>query len=276
VRRPRPDLAAILFTLGSAATLFSQAQNQGGFVAYPQRPPGDQAAIERGKALYGANCTFCHGVDARGGDGGGPNLIRSSLVIEDQKGERVAPVVRDGRGTMPKFQLTDAQIADIAEFLHTFPISSRPGPSNVNIVVGDAQKGEAYVAATCASCHTRAALAAFAAKLDDPKMLQQMWLMPGNAGGRGGGAAPIPAPPISVTVTLPSGEVITGELSRVDDFTVSLKQADAAFRTFRTDGTGIKVEIRDPLASHRRLLRQYTDADIHNVTAYLVSLRGRL
>jgi len=246
-----------------------------GFVAYPQRPPGDPATIERGKALYGANCTFCHGLDARGGDGGGPNLIRSTIVLEDQKGERIAPVIREGRGAMPKFQLTDAQLADVAEFLHSFPVSSRSGRADVNIVVGDAGKGAAYVAAKCASCHTTAALTAFAAKLDDPKMLQQMWLMPGNAGGRGGGPAPIPAPPISVTVTLPSREIVTGELSRVDDFTVSLKQADGTFRTFRTEGTGIKVEIRDPLAPHKQLLREYTDADIHNVTAYLVSLRGR-
>jgi hypothetical protein len=111
--------------------------------------------------------------------------------------------------------------------------------------------------------------------MDDPKMLQQMWLMPGNAGGRGGGPAPIPAPPISVTVTLPSREVVSGELSRVDDFTVSLKQADGVHRTFRTDGTGIKVEIKDPLVAHKQLLRVYTDADIHNVTAYLVSLRTK-
>ena len=274
--RLRIELAALVLSLGSAATVLSQGQNQGGFVAYPQRPPGDPSAIERGKGLYGANCTFCHGVDARGGDGGGPNLVRSSLVIEDQKGERIAPVIRDGRGSMPKFQLTDTQIADIAEFLHTFPVSSRSGRANINIVIGDTSKGQAYVAAKCAACHATAALAAFAAKLEDPKMLQQMWLMPGNAGGRGGGGgAPIPAPPISVAVTAPSGEVIVGELSRIDDFTVSLKQSDGTFRTFRTEGTGIKVEIRDPLSPHKQLLREYTDADIHNVTAYLVSLRGR-
>jgi cytochrome c oxidase cbb3-type subunit 3 len=271
----RPTFLATLLAVCWAAALLAQGQNPGGFVAYPQRPPGDPSAIERGKGLYGANCTFCHGVDARGGDGGGPNLIRSSLVLDDRNGERIAPVVRDGRGAMPKFQLTDTQIADVAEFLHSFPVSSRSGPSTVNIVVGDAQKGAAYVAAKCASCHTTAALTTFATKLDDPKMLQQMWLMPGNAGGRGGGPAPIPAPPISVTVTLPSKEVVTGELNRVDDFTVSLTQADGTFRTFRTDNSGIKVEIKDPLTPHKQLLRQYTDPDIHNVTAYLVSLRGR-
>ena len=280
VRTRRSYVAvAVMLVCWGATALRSQGQGGGGqggnFVAYPQRQPGDPAAIERGKALYGANCVFCHGADTRGGDGGGPNLLRSTMVIEDQKGERLAPVIREGRGGMPPFRFTDAQIADIAEFLHSFPVSSRSGPSAINIVVGDAKKGEAFVAATCARCHTTVALSAFAAKLSDPKMLQQMWLMPGNAGGRWGGAAPIPAPPISVTVTLPSREVVTGELSRVDDFTVSLKQPDGTHRTFRTEGTGIELVIEDPLAAHKQLLRVYTDADIHNVTAYIVSLRTK-
>jgi mono/diheme cytochrome c family protein len=267
----------VLALLWGAGTLFSQGGGGQvpGFVAYPQRPPGDPAAIERGKGLYGANCVFCHGATARGGDGGGPNLLRSTIVIEDLKGERITPIVREGRGAMPPFQFTNAQIADIAEFLHSFPVSSRTGPSTLDILVGDPKKGEAYVAAKCASCHTTAALKTFAAKLDDPKMLQQMWLMPGNAGGRGGGPAPIPAPPISVTVTLASGEVVKGRLSRVDDFSASLTQPDGTHRTFRTAGTTTKVEIQDPLTPHKELLRVYTDDDIHNVTAYLASLRSQ-
>ena len=274
MRTYRAGAMALVALLWGASVLFSQGQDAG-FVAYPQRPPGDPAAIERGKGTYGANCVFCHGPDARGGDGGGPNLLRSSLVLEDLKGERIGPVVREGRGGMPPFQFTDAQIADIAAFLHSFPVSSRTGPSAIDILVGDPQKGEAFVAARCASCHTTAALKAFAAKLDDPRMLQQMWIMPGNSGARGGGPAPIPAPPISVTVTLPSGDVVKGRLSRVDDFAVSLTEADGAHRTFRTVGTTIKVEIHDPLTPHKELLRVYTDADIHNVTAYLASLRAQ-
>src|SRR5438128_5816527 len=86
---------------------------------YPTRPPGDPAAIERGKALYGVNCQFCHGADTRGGDGG-PSLLRSGLVLADQKGELIAPVVRAGRPGMPKFTLTDDQIAGVAAFVHTF------------------------------------------------------------------------------------------------------------------------------------------------------------
>ena len=265
---------AAFVLMWTAATLFSQGQG-GGFVAYPQRPAGDPAAIERGKATYGVNCVFCHGADARGGDGGGPNLLRSSLVLEDSKGERIGAVLREGRPGMPPFQFTDAHIADVAEFLHSFPVSSRTGASSIDILTGDPKKGEAYVAAKCASCHTATALTAFANRLDDPRMLQQMWIMPGNTGARGGGAAPIPPPPITVTVTLPSGERFNGRLSRVDDFTVSLQEADGTHRTFRTVGTSIKVDVHDPLTPHKELLRVYADADVHNVTAYLASLRGR-
>ena len=246
---------------------------QGGFVAYPQRPPGDPAAIARGKGLYGVNCTFCHGPDGRGGDGGGPNLLRSTIVLTDQRGERIGPVIVEGRGSMPKFQLMPDQIGDIAEFLHSFPVGSRTAPTEVNILVGDAKKGEAYVAAKCRSCHMVDALRTFALKLDDPKWLQQMWLMPGSGAGRGGGTVPIPAPPVTASVTLPSGEKIEGKVRRIDDFSVSLALDNGTVRSFRTAGTNIKVALHDPLQPHKTLLPQYADSDIHNVTAYLSSLR---
>ena len=250
-------------------------QGRGGFVAYPPRAPGDPAAIERGRATYGVNCTFCHGADARGGDGGGPNLLRSSSVLDDQQGELIAPIVQNGRGAMPTFQLSREQVADIAAFLHSFPVSSRSGPSTIDILVGDAKKGEAYVAQRCASCHTTERLRAFAAKIDDARVLQQMWLMPGS-GGRGPGGAPPPvvAPPVTAVVTLPSGERVQGTVHRLDDFVVSLVMADGTHRSFQTAAKNIKVEIRDPLQPHKDLLKVYSDPDIHNVTAYLASLRN--
>jgi cytochrome c oxidase cbb3-type subunit 3 len=273
----RKYLAAATVSCGIAllGMVVIQGQGRGGFVAYPQRPPGDPASIERGRILWGVNCTFCHGPDARGGDGGGPNLLRSSTMLDDQKGELIGPVVQKGRGAMSAIPLSAEQIADIAAFLHSFPVASRTGPSTLDILVGDPKQGEAYVRQTCAACHTTAALRAFALKLDDPKVLQQMWLMPGS-GGRGGApnTAPIPPPPITAIVVMPSGERIEGIVERVDDFSISLLTAGDRRRTIRTAGTTPKVEIRDPLRPHKDLLRVYTDADIHNVTAYLASLRG--
>jgi len=241
---------------------------------YPVRPPGEPAAIERGKALYGVNCQFCHGADTRGGDGG-PSLLRSSIVLDDQRGELMAPVIRGGRPGMPKFTLADAQIGDIADFVHTFRAAgydeSRVKPPS--IVVGDAKAGEAFFAAKCASCHsTTGDLRGLAAKIAEPRLLQQTWLMPGSGAPRGG-TPPVQVKPTTVTVTLASGEKIDGRLDRIDDFMVALTTADGSRRTFRTEGDTPKVEVHDPLQPHRDLLRVYRDADIHNVTAFLVTLK---
>ncbi len=238
------------------------------------RPPGDPAAIERGKGVYGVNCQFCHGADTRGGDGG-PSLLRSALVLADDHGELMAPVVRSGRPGMPKFTMTDEQIADIAAFVHTFRAAgydeSRMKPPS--IVVGDAKAGEAFFQSKCASCHSASGdLRGLATRIPDPRLLQQTWLMPGTGGGRG--AAPVVrVPPTTVVVTLPSGERVEGTLDRIDDFTVALTTADGTRRSFRTTGNTPKVEIRDPLQPHRELWRTYSDTDIHNVTAFLVTLK---
>src|SRR5437764_9307178 len=88
---------------------------------FPTRPPGDPAAIARGKALYSVNCTFCHGADTRGGDGG-PSLLRAATVLDDQRGELIGAVVKNGRPDrgMPKFAFTDDQLDDIGAFIHSF------------------------------------------------------------------------------------------------------------------------------------------------------------
>jgi cytochrome c oxidase cbb3-type subunit 3 len=245
---------------------------------FPRRPPGDPAAIERGKALYGVNCTFCHGADTRGGDGG-PSLLRTATVLDDQHGELIGAVVKNGRADrgMPKFAFRDDQIEDIAAFIHSFTAagydeSRHPPPS---ILVGDAKAGAASFNARCASCHAPDRdMKAFAAKFTDPKLLQQAWLMPGSGGGgRGAGVSPVKAPPITVTVTLASGEKVTGELDKLDDFVVSLTLADGTHRSFTTSGNTPAVEVHDPLQPHKDLLRVYSDAEIHNLTAFLVTLK---
>jgi YD repeat-containing protein len=248
--------------------------------AYPTRPPADPVVLERGKALYGVHCVFCHGAEARGGDGGGPNLLRSELVLRDQNGELIAPVVEKGSGdgAMPPFNLTPAQISDIATFIHSFKVGgydiSRVTPPS--ILVGDATAGEATFKAKCGSCHSVTGdLKAFGAKFADPKQLQQMWLMPaGGRGGRGGGAAPVlNVPPTTVTVTLASGQKVEGRLNRIDDFVVSVTEADGTTRSFRRDGDSPKVEIHDPLQPHKELLATYRDKEIHDITAYLVTVK---
>jgi mono/diheme cytochrome c family protein len=246
-----------------------------GIGAYPQRTVDDQAAVERGRSAFSTNCAFCHGADIRGGDGG-PSLLRSSLVLDDQNGELIGPVIRAGRPDrgMPAFAMTPDQIADIAAFMHSFRVAgydaSRDRPAS--ILVGDAAAGEKFFTATCASCHSATGdLQGVATRIADPRLLQQSWLMPGSVVGRGA-PRPARARPPTATVTLPSGETVEGQLDRVDDFAVALKMADGTRRSFRV-GRGVQVNIADPLQHHRDLLKTYRDADIHNVTAYLGTLK---
>lgn len=245
--------------------------------AFPtDRPPADAATVGRGKALYGVHCNFCHGSDARGGEGG-PNLLRTEILLKDMKGELLLPVVQNGKGEMPPFNLNEIQVADIAGFLHNFPVAgydlSRNTP--LSILVGDANAGKAYFAKTCAKCHsTSGDLKGLGAKFSDPKQLQQYWLMPGGGrGGFGGGpAAPSRLKPVTVAVTTGLG-VVEGRLIRIDDFLVVLAQADGSQRTFTRNGDAPKVVVNEPLKPHKELLRVYSDDDIHNVTSYLSGVK---
>jgi mono/diheme cytochrome c family protein len=285
VNTARAVVIAIALAVCSAVVIAQQQQappgggrgriGGAGIGAYPERAPGDPMAITRGRATYSANCAFCHGADARGGDGG-PSLLRSSVVLDDHGGELIGPVVQNGRADrgMPKFAMTNDQIADIATFLHTFRVAGYDASRNrpTSIVVGDARAGEKYFTETCGSCHSVSGdLRGLGSKMADPRTLQQAWLMPGSTAGRGGPAAAQPKPP-RAAVTLANGQSFEGDLERADDFVVALRLADGSRRSVRvTDG--VKVQIRDPLQPHRDLLKKYSDADIHNVTAYLVTLK---
>lgn len=256
------------FAVAGASTSGAQAPAPGAAPPpprYPQRTV-DPAAVERGRALYLNNaCSFCHGADIRGGDGG-PSLQRSSIVLTDQKGETIGKVVKSGvPGTnMPPFQLTDAQIADIAEFLHSFKVSNggEVGSRPASILVGSATAGRAYFQKTCAACHSATGdLAGLATRFADPIDLQQNWL------------APPAKTPLTVTVTEANGAKLTGRPTTLDEFTVAIRLADGTTRTVTRNGAVPKVELHDPLKPHADLLRTYADKDIHDLTAYLVTLK---
>jgi cytochrome c oxidase cbb3-type subunit 3 len=252
-----------------------------------QRPPGDPALIARGQGLYGVNCRICHGADLRGGDMGGINLLRSQLILNDQKGELILPVVHNGRQNpgmppMPPFpSLPDDDVKALAEYIHSVAATMRgqgnppPGsePVALKVVVGDPAAGQAFFTAKCSACHSPTGdLQGLAARITDPMLLQASWVS-GGGGGRGRGAAPGTSKPVTVTVTMPSGQKVEGPLDRIDDFIVVVRQPDGPARAIRRDGAVPKVEIHDPLDGHRQLLPLYSDKDIHDVTAYLVTLK---
>jgi cytochrome c oxidase cbb3-type subunit 3 len=240
------------------------------------RPPGDPAVIARGKQVFSVNCGFCHGSDARGGEGG-PNLLRSPIVLNDQHGELVAAIVLTGRVAkgMPKFDLPTESISDIAAYLHSINVdrnATAPFDSR-SVLVGNAAAGKKYFNGEghCTACHAVTKdLAGIASKFS-PKDLQDVIFTGGSTGMLG---MPSPtAPPRTVMIKMPGGEVIRGRLLYVDDFVVVLVDANGDRRTLRRDGNNPEIQITDPMLSHLDMARRWEDRDLHNLTAYLATLK---
>jgi mono/diheme cytochrome c family protein len=240
-------------------------------------PPNPEAAA-RGQKAFVATCGFCHGTNASGG-AQGPSLVRSTMVLHDQgTGKEIAPVIHNGRPEkgMPAFaNLTPDQVHDIAQFLlgRTQAVANRAEYTIQNIVTGDAHTGEAYFQAHCAACHSAAGDLAHIAKKFDPVALEGRFLYPAN-NPYGMGPPPDPRALKHVTVKLPTGVTYSGVLAHIDDFSVALRDDAGAYRSWVYDDVqGIHVEVHDPLEQHLKLLRQYSDADMHNILAYLETLK---
>src|SRR5215831_12394670 len=277
-------LSGLLIASGAMAQ--GGGRRPGGFVPGQQRAAGDPEHIARGKTLYGIHCTGCHGADLRGGDIGGPNLLRSQVALSDQNGELIVPIIEGSRQNsgMPAIQMSAddakavaAYIRSVEETIGRQGMPPQVGVAATNIVVGNPAEGKAYFAAKCGNCHSATGdLQGIASRINDPKMLQNAWVSGGGGRGRGG-PAPAGGPPtnrtVMVTVTLASGEKVEGRLIRIDDFFVTVGLADGGSRTIRRAGDTPKVELRDPMQVHRDLLPTYTDKDMHDVTAYLVTLK---
>jgi cytochrome c oxidase cbb3-type subunit 3 len=255
-------------------------------LTFPQqtRPLASAEVLARGKAVYGVNCTACHGADLRGGDQGGPSLLRSLSALSDQHGETIGPIVRGARQDkgMPGFNLNDADVTAVAEYIHSVLAKvgnqARPpgaiDPSTLDVLVGSASAGESYFHAKCAGCHsTTADLKAIASKYSDPRTLQNMWVSGGGGGGRGGRGGGENAKPSTVTVTLASGQKLEGLLVRKDDFIVTLTLPDGTRRSIAREGDAPKVDVHDPNEAHKKLVPTLDDKDMHDVTAYLATIK---
>jgi cytochrome c oxidase cbb3-type subunit III len=241
--------------------------------ATPQEYPAEQ--VLAGQTLFSAQCGFCHGRDAGGGETG-PDLTRSAVVAEDVRGDKIGPLARNGRVDkgMPAFNLSPADLTAIVAFIHdqkTKAESEHGGRRAVELAdlqTGDAEKGRQYFNGSggCARCHSPSGdLAGVAKKREGLALLQRM-LYP--AAGRGGGPAPAPA---SVTVTLGSGQTISGKLAYRDEFVIALTDASGWYRSWAANQ--VTFTVNDPLDAHTVQLGKYTDDDMHNVLAYLQTLQ---
>lgn len=226
----------------------------------------NEAQAKLGGPIFAAQCSTCHGDDARGGIG--PGLINSPVVLDDDHGEKLVPFLKAGRPDkgMPAFSsLSDADLTNIAEYLHqqVEAVANRGTYQNTNnILVGDPKRGEVYVMKNCLTCHALSGdLKGIGAKYR-PLELQHNWIMPPRN---------TPEREIHAVVASPEG-VFRGQVKQVDDFSITLTLADKTTKTIaRSDN--VVVQLIDPLAAHVEMAGELRDSDMHDVTTYLESLK---
>ena len=224
----------------------------------------DTGDAARGQQAFVQSCGFCHGADATGGRA--PDLVRSPLVVHDENGNLIAPVIKNGRPEkgMPPLPLSDATIADITAFLHA-RVRASMHSRGVNpdrpdrLLSGNAAHGRELFTGKyqCAKCHSGNDLASAVARYK-PLQLELAMLYPRRA-------------ERTATVHTKSGETATGTLLHIDEFYVALRDETGRYRSF--DRRIADVKIADPLAAHRDMLDRYTDRDIHDLFAYLMTLK---
>jgi mono/diheme cytochrome c family protein len=236
-------------------------------------------AVNRGLPLYNSTCGYCHGDRGKGGNAG-PDLIASLVTLHDEDGVQLASFVRAAaHSKVVKIDASDSQMGDIAAYLHSRVIyaSGRGDVRISEVLVGDPKAGEQYFkgAGGCAKCHSPTGdLKGVGAKYDSATLQDKLVMPRAGRGGFGRGAAGTPNPTAPyATVTLPSGETIKGAPVLVTDFDVTLRLADGSTKTWARDHGVPKVEMTDPLQAHVDIMKTLTDTDMHNLTAYLATLK---
>lgn len=226
----------------------------------------DRAAAARGAPLFQANCAVCHGQQARGAMG--PSLVTSDEVLGDDHGEKLVPYLKTGRPGkgMPSFAtMRDDQLNDVGEYLHlqVEDVANRGAYHVLNILVGNAAQGQAYVAAHCMPCHTAETFAHIGSRFRSPEQLQKGWIWPTHSGNG----------PLAITamVKTPDG-TIAGQVTQVSDFRITLVDRAGQPHVINREA-GVEVQINDPLAAHQEWIMTLTNDDMHNVTAYLETLK---
>jgi len=265
-----------LFAAGLCAGTLLAAQPSERRPDRPRVPTFDSQAVERGERAFAAQCAFCHGSNAKGGESG-PDLIRSVIVLDDEGGSGLGAFLKAGRPDqgMPRFDFSAEQVSDIAAFLHQRVTDAefRQTYKVLNVLVGDPKAGELYFnrAGGCRNCHLPTGDLQHIGAKYDAENLQNRIVMP-----RARRALPEESgrDAVTATVTVDSGTSYTGILVLLTDFDITIRETSGGVRTFaRVSEDNPRIERKDPLQGHWDQLSKWTDKDLHDVTAYLASLK---
>jgi cytochrome c oxidase cbb3-type subunit III len=238
--------------------------------------------LERGKGIFSVNCAGCHGPDLRGGERGGPNLLRSAVAMSDQHGETILPIVRGARQErgMPAFSLPDTDVVAVAEYIHSVLAQSvvgalgapRSSEAPLRVIVGNPRAGRSDFAQKCAGCHSITQdLKGIGAKYPEPRTLQNSWVSGSDASSRSRPGCQSAKP--TVVVTLANGNKVNGVLLQDNDFIVTLVEENGTRRSITRNADVVSVEIHDPNEAHRQLALSLDDRTMHDVTAYLATIK---
>lgn len=232
----------------------------------------DNAAADRGRAVWAAQCINCHGTTARGGDKGA-NLIRSDMMWSDRYGSDLWPFLQKGHPTQsgaqsgaPSSSLSRTQVEELSHFIHQRLYDSLRGSPifNVqNVLTGDVKAGEAYFngAGQCNTCHSVTGDLAGYGRTMSPVNIQQRFMFPRARTKK-----------LTITVTPVNGAAVTGTPVHIDDFHVSLRDDKGEYHSWKRT-PALKVVKNEPLKAHIELLDRITDKNMHDIVAYLESLK---
>ena len=263
------DVAAVVAFVsgGGAPPAAPAAPPVAAMMASPAAGQGS-ALADAGSKVYQQNCSFCHGRDTMGGESG-PDLTRSKLVHDDVKGDKISEVVRQGRTgdkKMPAFNLSVDEMNGLVAFIHRTAdaaskmVGGRKGVDVADLQTGNLEAGKKYFngEGKCSSCHSPTGDLAGVASRYQGLALEERMLYPRKVDSK-------------VAVTLPSGQTINGTLAYHDEFVIGMRDASGAYHSWRVGD--VKYKIDAPVNAHVEQLPKYSDADIHNLMAYIQTLR---
>lgn len=227
----------------------------------------DNAAADRGRAVWAAQCINCHGTTARGGDKGA-NLVRSDMMWTDRYGNDLGAFLQKGhpmQSGAPSSSLTKIQVEELSHFIHQRLYDTLRGSpifNAQNVLTGNAKEGATYFngAGKCASCHSATGdLSGFGK--NNPVDIQQRFMFPR-----------LRKQKLTITVTPANSAAVTGTPMHVDDFYVSLRDDNGEYHSWRRIAS-LKIVKNNPLKAHHELLDQITDKNMHDIVAYLETLK---